>query len=122
MTGFICSRIMLSAISSCSPLVAPMNTRPSSSIEMSAPEAAWISLMRLPLDPRGEHGDLLAWLLDRRLHQVEDHHAGVARLGERVDQHRARDAGELGVELQRRHELARAGDLEVHVAVGVLGS
>ena len=32
------------------------------------------------------------------------------------------DAVELGVELQRGDELARAGDLEVHVTEGVLGT
>ena len=37
-------------------------------------------------------------------------------------EHLGRDAVELGVELQRGDELPGAGDLEVHVAEGVLGA
>ena len=53
---------------------------------------------------------------------LEDREAGFLRLLERGGQHVGGDAVDLGVELERRDELRRAGDLEVHVAVGVLGS
>ena len=48
--------------------------------------------------------------------------AGVLGLLERGGQHRGGDAVELGVELERGDELLGAGDLEVHVAEGVLGT
>ena len=41
---------------------------------------------------------------------------------ERGGQHVGGDAVDLGVELQGGDELGRAGDLEVHVAEGVLGA
>ena len=103
---------------------------------MSAPVSAMISLIRLPLGPitspilstgiwiemirgafeftssRGDGGS--------SLHHVEDHEARVARLLQRVGEHLARQPGDLHVELDRGDELARARDLEVHVAERVL--
>ena len=48
--------------------------------------------------------------------------AGVAGLVQRRGEDLGRDAVELGVELERGDELLGAGDLEVHVAEGVLGA
>ncbi|CAB4709557.1 unannotated protein [freshwater metagenome] len=48
--------------------------------------------------------------------------ARVLGLRERGTEHLGGDAVELGVELQGRDELARAGDLEVHVTERVLGA
>jgi hypothetical protein len=46
----------------------------------------------------------------------------VLRLVQRVGQDLGREAVDLRVELQRRHGVRGAGDLEVHVTEGVLGS
>ena len=54
-------------------------------------------------------------------HDLEDLEPGVARLAERLGEHVGGEAGDLGVELQGGHDIGRAGDLEVHVAEGVLG-
>src|SRR5690606_41364667 len=58
--------------------------------------------------------------VDRFHHHVEDVEAGVAGLLESGGQDGGRDAVQLGVELEGGHELLGAGDLEVHVAEGVL--
>ena len=60
--------------------------------------------------------------VDRLVHDLEDRQARVAGLLQRGAEHRGGDAVELGVELQRGDEVLRAGDLEVHVAEGVLGA
>ena len=99
--------------------------------------SAWIWLMILPFGPmispilstgifsvmiRGAYGDIspgasMASAITSRIVMP-----GVARLLQRATEHRRGDAGQLGVELQRGHELAGAGDLEVHVAERVLGA
>ena len=71
---------------------------------------------------RGAFGRHLVRGVDRLLHHVEDVQAGVAGLLQRGGQDRGGDAVELGVELERGDELLGAGDLEVHVAEGVLGT
>src|SRR5699024_540647 len=53
---------------------------------------------------------------------VEDDHAGLTGLLECRGQHRGGQSVELGVELDGSYELAGSGDLEVHVAEGVLGT
>jgi hypothetical protein len=112
-----------------------MNTVPSSSMEMSAPVSSWIWLMILPLGPmtspilsigtltvmmRGRERAHLVGGVDGLGHDVEDVQARLLGLGERRGEHRGRDPVQLGVELDRRDELPGAGDLEVHVAEGVL--
>ena len=72
-------------------------------------------------DPRRGRRHLLG-LVDGLGHHVEDRQARVAGLGQRRGEDLGRDAVELGVELQRGDELPGAGDLEVHVAEGVLGT
>ena len=57
---------------------------------------------------------------ERRRHGLEDVEASGARLGERLLEDLAAQALDLDVHLERRDALARAGDLEVHVAVVVL--
>ena len=71
---------------------------------------------------RGAYGLISSGLVDRLGHHVEDRQPGARGLLQRRRQHLGRDAVELGVELQRGHELLGAGDLEVHVAVGILGT
>ena len=71
-------------------------------------------------DPRRELAHLVRGV-DRLEHHVEDRQAGVLGLRERPGEDGCRDAVELGVQLQRGDEVPRAGDLEVHVAVRVLG-
>jgi hypothetical protein len=76
----------------------------------------------LTVRTRGAVGAISSGLVDRLVHDLEDRQAGGAGLLQRGGQHVARDAVELGVELQRGDELRRAGDLEVHVAERVLGA
>ena len=104
-------------------------------MSISAPVSAWISLIFLPLGPMTS--PILStgiWVVmmcgaaetarcaapEASLDHVEDLHPGPLRLLERLREHVGRDAGELRVELERRDEVLRPGDLEVHVAVGVL--
>ena len=72
-------------------------------------------------DPRRVDRHLLGGV-DGLGHHVEDRQAGVAGLGQRRGEDLGGDAVELGVELERGDELPGAGDLEVHVAEGVLGA
>ena len=58
----------------------------------------------------------------RLLHLGEDVHAAPVRLFERLAHDLRRDAGHLDVHLQRGDALGGAGDLEVHVAVVILGA
>ena len=73
-------------------------------------------------DLRGGLADLGAGLGDGLLHDLEDRQAGLLGLLQRLGQDVGREAVDLGVELQGGDEVARAGDLEVHVAEGVLGA
>ena len=70
-------------------------------------------------DPRRGRRHLVRGV-DGLVHHVEDVQARVASLRQRAGQDRGGDAVELGVELDRGDELLGAGDLEVHVAEGVL--
>ncbi len=113
-------------------------TMPSSSTVMSAPVSGWMALMTLPFGPmtspilsigiskrddlRGGLADLGSGLGDRGVHDLEDLQAGLAGLLQRLGQHVGREAVDLGVELQGGDEVGGAGDLEVHVAEGVLGA
>src|SRR6476469_522529 len=72
-------------------------------------------------DPRSVDRHLLG-RVDRLAHHLEDGQARVAGLGQRGGQDLGGDPVELGVELERGDELLGAGDLEVHVAEGVLGT
>ena len=56
------------------------------------------------------------------VHDVEDLEAGFLGLVERGGQDVGGDAVDLGVELQGGDRVGGAGDLEVHVAEGVLGT
>ena len=56
---------------------------------------------------------------DGGFHDVEKVQAPTARLLERALHHFAREPGDLDVHLQRVDSIARAGNLEVHVAVVV---
>ena len=55
-------------------------------------------------------------------HDLEDLQAGVAGLLQRLGEHVGGQAVDLRVELEGGDELGGAGDLEVHVAEGVLGA
>ena len=55
-------------------------------------------------------------------HPVEDELARLLRLRERLAHDLLRDARDLDVHLERGDAVARAGDLEVHVAEVVLGA
>ncbi len=113
-------------------------TVPSSSTFTSAPVSCWMALMTLPFgpmtspilsigiskltifgafSPTSARGAEIA-----AAHHLEDLEPGVARLAQRLGEHLGRKAGDLGVELEGGHDLGRAGDLEVHVAEGVLGT
>src|SRR5690606_33576890 len=70
-------------------------------------------------DPRGVRGHLVRDV-DGLAHHVEDVQPRVAGLVQGRGEHGGGDAVQLGVELQGGDELAGAGDLEVHVAEGVL--
>jgi hypothetical protein len=116
-----------------------MPTMPSSSTEMSAPVSAWMALMTLPFGPMtspilsigisklmifgavarhlGARGSAMAAFMTSRICE-----AGFLGLLERGGQHVGGDAVDLGVELEGGDELGGAGDLEVHVAEGVLGA
>src|SRR5438067_1623996 len=61
-------------------------------------------------------GELRASLAHRLLHDVEDVHPRVLGLLERLAEHAPVELLDLDVHLNRRHAVARAGDLEVHVA------
>ena len=67
-------------------------------------------------------GELRAGLGDRLGHLVEDELAGPLGLVESVPHDLLRDAGDLDVHLEGRDALARACDLEVHVAEVILGA
>src|SRR5947207_2051966 len=71
-------------------------------------------------DPRSVRRELAAALRQDLGHLVEDELARLLRLRERVAHDLLRDAGDLDVHLQRGDSVARAGDLEVHVAEVVL--
>ena len=58
----------------------------------------------------------------RLLHLVEDEQPAGARLLERLAHDVHGDAGHLDVHLQRGDAVGRSGDLEVHVAVVILGA
>ena len=73
-------------------------------------------------DLRSGLADLGAGLGDGLLHDVEDREAGFLGLLQRLGQDVGREAVDLGVELQGGDEVTGAGDLEVHVAEGVLGA
>src|SRR5215207_3648523 len=70
------------------------------------------------------------WCVDAHLvrsidglgHHIEHGLASHLGLLKGTDQHRGWDAVQLGVELKSGDEVARSGDLEVHVPVGVLGT
>ena len=67
-------------------------------------------------------GELGAWAVECLGHDPEDLQSGVTGLIQRRCQDIGGDAVDLGVELQRRDHVGGTGDLEVHVAEGVLGS
>ena len=115
-----------------------MPTEPSSSTAMSAPVSCWMVLMTLPFGPMtspilsigmviemifgavaatSARGSAMQAFMLARICR-----AGFLGLIERGDQHVGGDALDLGVELQRRDRVGRAGDLEVHVAERVLGT
>src|SRR5215468_7178118 len=71
-------------------------------------------------DTRRVLGELAARLRNRREHAVEDVLTRRLCLRERVREDLARDTGDLDVHLQGGHAVARARDLEVHVAQMVL--
>src|SRR5437763_6439606 len=82
-------------------------------------------LLRVDLDrrdARSVRGELATALREHLGHLVEDELARPLRLRERVAHDLLRDAGDLDVHLQRGDPVARAGDLEVHVAEVILGS
>ena len=74
------------------------------------------------VDARSELGLLLAGRGDDRVHGVEQEQAAALGLREGFTHDLRRDAHDLDVHLQRGDAVARAGDLEVHVAVVVLGA
>src|SRR6476660_468227 len=78
-----------------------------------APVSSWIWLMTLPLGP------ITSPILSTGTRTVMMRGAG---LGQRGCHHLGGDAVELGVQLEGGDELARAGDLEVHVTERVLGA
>ena len=97
-------------------------TTPSSLTDTSAPVSWVIVLMTLPLGPITSpilsigiskltiFGAVLLHVVavrgDRGVHHVEDLHAGVAGLEQRLREHVGREAVDLGVELQRGDEVA----------------
>src|SRR5713226_10702358 len=88
-----------------------------------ADEVANFVLRNLELEEaRGVGGNRGARLAERLLHGVENLEARFFRLGEGFAHHADRNAEDLDVHLQRGDTGARAGDLEVHVAVVVFGS
>ena len=113
-------------------------TTPSSSTLMSAPVSAWMALMTLPLwsddladlvdrdleadDLRRTFTHIVAGSGDSAVHDLEDLETSILGLVEGRSEHVGRNSVDLGVELERRDELCRSGNLEVHVAEGVLGS
>ena len=64
--------------------------------------------------------DVVAGAGDRLGHDRQDRQAGFLRLVQGVGQDLGGNAVDLGVQLERRHVLSRAGHLEVHVAEGIL--
>ncbi len=60
--------------------------------------------------------------IDRLVHHVENRHPRVPSLGQSARENIRRNPVQLGVQLQGGDELAGAGDLEVHVAVGILSA
>ena len=72
---------------------------------------------------RGANGEMF-WrdAGERFAHLVEDVQPAAARLVERLAHHLGGDAADLDVHLQRGDAVGRAGDLEVHVAVVILGA
>src|SRR5206468_11425153 len=73
-------------------------------------------------DARRVLGQLRARLRDRLIHDVEDVQPRLLRLLERLGDDLEVEAHDLDVHLDRRDALARARDLEVHVAQGVFGA
>src|SRR5690606_13539344 len=73
-------------------------------------------------DLRGGLAHLVAGRRDGLGHDVEDLQAGFLGLLEGLGEHVGGQAVDLRVELERGHEVPGAGDLEVHVAEGVLGT
>ena len=74
------------------------------------------------LDLGGVLADLWPRLGDGSGHDLEDRQTGLLGLVQGSRQHVGGDSVDLGVELKRRHELGRAGHLEVHVTEGILGA
>src|SRR5215218_622291 len=72
------------------------------------------------LDAGSELRELLTRAGDRLLHLAEDEEPALTRLLERVAQDVEGDPGDLDVHLQGGDSIARAGDLEVHVAEVIL--
>src|SRR5262249_547183 len=73
-------------------------------------------------DPRGVRAHLGAGRADRLRHLVEHVEPRGARFAERPPHDVDRDTADLDVHLERGDAVGRSGDLEVHVAVVVLGS
>src|SRR6266705_775890 len=73
-------------------------------------------------DPGGFGRELPTRLGDGPKHCLQDEQPGFLRLLQGPGQDLGREAGDLGVELQCRHEVPGPGDLEVHVSKRVLGA
>ena len=75
------------------------------------------------LNKRGAYGgNLRAALAQRLFHGVQNLQTSRLGLGQRFAHHRDADAQNLDVHLQRGNARARAGHLEVHVAVMIFGA
>ena len=72
------------------------------------------------IDLRRVLPDVVTWAGDRLGHYRQDRQTGFLRLVQGVGQDLGGNAVDLGIQLERRHVLSRAGHLEVHVAEGVL--
>ena len=60
--------------------------------------------------------------VDGPSHDLQDLEPGITGLIERTGEHVGRQPVDLGVELEGGNEIGRAGNLEVHVAKGILGA
>ncbi len=74
------------------------------------------------VDPWCIFGLLFAGCRDDGVHRVQQEDPSATRLGQRLPHDLGCDAHDLDVHLQSRDSLTRAGDLEIHVSIVVLGS
>src|SRR5258708_17680719 len=86
-------------------------------------EVANLVLRDLQFEEAGSVGrNFLAAFAERLFDDVEDFKTGFRGLRERFAHHLNTDAEDLDVHLQCSDAIARAGDLEVHVAVMIFGA